>query len=317
MIKYKKNHYNCSVCGGNSFSKIYGVSVFNICACRICGVVCLNPRMSEEDYMDYYRSQYYRNYISKTEVKKLYSKNFKNIRGIKIFNDLKNYITIKSRIIEIGCGNGENLAMLKSKGFNNLIGLDPSLECSRELQKIYGIKFFNQSLSKFAIEFNDKEKFDCVILSHVLEHFVEPDKSLRTIANIIKPEGIIYILVPHLYGFKNPFSQFCIPHTFYFSNVTIEALLKNSGLAVERYFESPSKDEIIIFAKKTNKPLVFAINNSREYERVLVYLNRNKMIYIKAMIRRGIEEFIIKVFGEDIYLYIRNFFKNIKLVCKI
>lgn len=311
MAKYKKYHYNCSVCGNNSFSKIYGVSVFNVCVCRTCGVVCLNPRMDERGYIDYYRNQYYGNYAPKIEAKKPYNKNLKNSRGVKIFNDLQKYVAIKSRIIEIGCGNGKNLITFRNKGFNNLTGLEPASDCFKKLQKFYGIRFFNQSLSEFATNFDIDRKFDCVILSHMLEHFVEPEKALRIIANIIKPEGILYILVPYLYGLKNPFSQFCIPHTFYFSDVTLKTLLRNSGFLVEKHFESPTKDEIALLAKKSSECLISVRNNPSEYKKVLLYLKGNRIVYIKMRIRRTIEELVIRMFGENIYLYIRNFLKKI------
>jgi SAM-dependent methyltransferase len=307
----EKYYYNCSICGDNSFFKIYGINIFNVCVCRTCGVVCLNPRMDEGGYIDYYRNQYYGNYMPKVEVKKPSVKNLKNSRGVKIFNDLQKYVAIKSRIIEIGCGKGDNLIILKNKGFNNLIGLEPAFDYFKELQKINGIRFFNQSLSEFATEFNGKAKFDCVILSHMLEHFVEPEKALRIIANIMKPEGVLYILLPYLYGPKNPFSQFCIPHTFYFSDVTLKALLRNSGFVVEKHFESPTKDEIALLAKKSSEHLIPIRDNPSEYKKVLFYLKGNRIVYIKMRIRRTIEELVIRMFGENIYLYIRNFLKKI------
>jgi len=288
-MKIKRNIiYNCSVCGENSFLKIYGVSVFNVCVCRTCGVVCLNPRMDEGGYVDYYRNQYYRNYQPKIEVKKPVRIE-KTFRGVKIFNDLQKYVSPKSRIIEIGCGEGENLIVFKNKGFNDLTGLDPSSDCCKRLEN-FNIECIDKPLSEFATNLDINRKFDCVILSHVLEHFVEPEKALQIIANIIKPDGILYILVPNLYGFKNPFSQFCIPHTFYFSKVSLESLLRNSSFIVEKYFEGSNEDEIALLAKKSSKPLTFIKQYPNEYKRVLSYLKRDKQVYIKMKMKRIIEE---------------------------
>lgn len=307
--KYKKYHYNCSICGSNSFLKIYGVSIFPVCLCRNCGIVCLNPRMDEKEYEEYYRTQYHGNYQSKVEIKKPCGNIKENFRGAKIFNDLKQYLTPKSRIIEIGCGEGDNLIVFKSRGFNSLTGLEVDSDCCEKLEKFYSIKCINQSLLKFVANFNEKEKFDCAILSHTLEHFVEPNKAIRLIGNLIEPKGFLYIRVPNFYGFTNSFSQFCTPHTFYFSNITLEMLLKNSGFIIISYFSAP-KDEIVLLAKKSSERLIPARNDPGEYKKVLLYLKGNRIIYTKMRIRRTIEELVIRMFGENIYLYIRNFLKK-------
>ena len=309
-IILKKYYYICSVCGNKSFLKIYRVSLFNVCVCCICGVVCLNPRMDERGYINYYRNQYYNNYFLKKKFRK--QQEIKKIsREIKIFNDLKKYITKKSKIIEIGCGNGANLMILKGKGFNSLVGIEPAIECFKNLKKIENIKFFNQSLFEFTSKFDNKEKFDCVILSHILEHFVEPDKELKTIASLIKSGSILYILVPCIYEPKNPFSQFCIPHTFYFSEVTLKTLLEKSGFLIKKCFKNFNNGEITVIAEKSKKPLVSTINDLKESEKILTHLKKNNKFYIKAKIRIKIEELIIKIFGEEIYLYVRKFLKKI------
>lgn len=312
--KIEKFFFNCSLCESKSFSKIYGVSIFNVCLCPNCGLVCLNPRMDEKGYMgDYiksYSSECFGDSLADpVDAKKLYDDIEKKPGPMKVFNDLKKYLSPESKIIDIGCGVGGNLAVLKKNKFNYLTGLEPAPDCCKRLQNFYDIECFSRSLSEFAQDFKQKKKFDCIILDQVIEHFVEPEKALEMISSLIKPEGILYIRTPDFYRFSNPLSQFCIPHTFYFSDVTLKMLLRNYGFIVKEYFESLIPHEMVLLAvkKETADSRQF---DTEEPQRVLSYLKKDKVIYAGMMIRRLMEEFVITVFGENAYLALRNFLKK-------
>ena len=51
----------------------------------------------------------------------------------------------------------------------------------------------------------EKEKFDIIILSHVLEHFLDLDKEIDIIWRLLKDDGVVYIAVP---GIKNVVSAY-------------------------------------------------------------------------------------------------------------
>jgi SAM-dependent methyltransferase len=44
--------------------------------------------------------------------------------------------------------------------------------------------------------------FDIIICNDVLEHLTDPAKALRSMARVLKPNGIIYINTPHLNGLR-------------------------------------------------------------------------------------------------------------------
>ena len=140
----------------------------------------MNPRMNEKGYEEYYRTKYFGEYQPKIESQKPYADEVKDSRAIKIFEDLKDYISVTSKVIEIGSGEGVNLIVLKEKGFTNVTGLEISPECCDKLELFYHIRCVKKSLREFGAHFNGGG-FDCVILSHTLEHFVEPKKALAII----------------------------------------------------------------------------------------------------------------------------------------
>lgn len=311
--KIEKFYFECAVCEGKSFLKIYGVSVFNVCLCQRCGLVCLNPRMDEKGYMgkfyQNYRYDLFGNYLDdNVDPNESYIKDeIESSASQKIFNDLKNYLPQKAKILDVGCGAGEYLIFFKQNGFDNLVGLDPIPEYCQKLKNFYKISCYNQSLADFT---DRNKKFDCVILSHVIEHFVEPNKALEAISNLLADDGVLYLRTPDLYRFKNPFSQFCIPHTFYFSPATLEALLLKHGFKPKGYCENLIPHEMVLLAEKSSG--VSEINyDPGEREKVLPHLRKNKFIFVFFKSVRFAEEVFIKVFGECAYLKARTFLKNL------
>ena len=312
--KIEKFYFTCAACEGESFLKIYGVSVFNVCLCERCGLVCLNPRMDEKEYMEKlyanYRKDLFGNYLANdVDPDEPYTKNeIESSASQKIFNDLKNYLPQKAKILDVGCGEGDHLIFLKQNGFDNLVGLDPIPEYCQKLKNFYEISCYNQSLAEFA---DGEKKFDCVILSHVIEHFVEPNKALEAISNLMADGGILYLRTPDLYKFKNPFSQFCIPHTFYFSPATLETLLKKYGFNPKGYRETLIPHEMVLLAEKVSSVPEIHYDDPGERGKVLAYLRKNKFRFVFFKSVRFTEEVFIKVFGEYAYLKTRVFLKNL------
>ncbi len=271
---YKDRAFPCSICGKDSFKTLYDYGVFSrritASVCKNCGLVCLNPRWSEERNEKVYQSEYYGNWLPK--IKKGFDNKESRLHAGKVFNDLQSYITRDMKIIEVGCGEGYNLVVLKENGFNNLIGLEPSLDCYHKLSE-YGIDCINSTLSNLDV---DSWKFDCCILSGVLQQFTESQKALNTIHRVLKPDGVIFVSVPHYYGFKT-YEQFIQYHSSYFSRVTLEMLLNNSGFIVDRYFivdyYPESYRELALVARKSR--VIPVTTNFAEYKRAVSYLRKN------------------------------------------
>ena len=128
--KIEKFFFHCPICDGRQFRKIYGVSVFGVCVCRFCGLVCLNPRMDEKGYMENfvktYRKDLFGGYLADdVDTGELYGKSIENPSAKKVFNDLKEYLPNEAKILEVGCGAGEALILFKLGGFSNVMGIDP------------------------------------------------------------------------------------------------------------------------------------------------------------------------------------------------
>ena len=282
MISTKKTDFVCSICGNNHFKKLEWYNGWfsfklSVAICKECGIVCLNPRMNEKDYEEYYRNNYYGEYQSKPSID-----GEVDIRGEKLFDKIFPHIKKEYNLLEVGCGPGGNLIALKNKGFDNISGLDPSSDCCAVV-KSYGIDCKNTGLLTYSNDLSNQGVSDLIILNGVLEHFVEPNKYLNLISGLLKENGLLYISVPNIYGFVGRYTHdvFTIPHTFYFSIVTLKNLLNINGFEIIENFDRESNEISILVAKREASGTIEPDSLHDEYLQVLKYLKADR-IYISG-----------------------------------
>jgi len=90
-----------------------------------------------------------------------------------------------ARILEVGCGSGINLLMLKKKGFINLSGIEPS----KGMKTNIGIPIFD-SVDEI------RGSFDVILILDVLEHIPNDSAVLNQLERILTDTGKVIITVP-------------------------------------------------------------------------------------------------------------------------
>lgn len=99
-------------------------------------------------------------------------------------------------ILDVGCGNGSQLAIPLAAAGYQVTGVDPhlpSIERGRNFAP--AINFIHGSLSEVP-----PRKFDCVVISEVLEHLDTPEVLLSTALPYLAGSGILIVTVPNGYG---------------------------------------------------------------------------------------------------------------------
>lgn len=104
------------------------------------------------------------------------------------------------RLLDVGCGNGSQLALPLARGGFHLKGVDTdarSIEHARRLAE--GTKRIEFACARLD-ELPATELYEVVILSEVLEHLEEPEKLLTESARRMTADGIMIVTVPNGFG---------------------------------------------------------------------------------------------------------------------
>jgi 2-polyprenyl-3-methyl-5-hydroxy-6-metoxy-1,4-benzoquinol methylase len=97
------------------------------------------------------------------------------------------------KILELGCADGGVTEKLL-ESFKDVIAVDASSELIKKAkQRAPGAKYF-QALFE---EYDPGQKFDTIILGHVLEHVIDPVFILKKVSNWLNDKGFIVLTVPN------------------------------------------------------------------------------------------------------------------------
>jgi len=131
---------------------------------------------------------------------------------------------LQGKVLEFGCGLGQNIYLNKDKA----IGLDISNFCKKECEK-KGIQIIQDSKK---IKNNS---FDSILACHVLEHMENPVGTLKEFYRILKETGRLVLVLPvscHNKPYKNWKSDRS-KHLFQWNFAAINELLHFVGFKIK------------------------------------------------------------------------------------
>ena len=258
---------NCPICDSTEFDHIitcndYTVSQnpFNIVGCKQCSFRFTNPRPTNDNLPDFYKSI---NYISHSDTKKGFvSQVYHLVRKYTLNQKLKllEANVAVGNLLDYGCGTGTFLKQANAKGWNSF-GTEPD-EGAREL---------SNSNKRLAFE-NKKElnafdpliTFNAITLWHVLEHVTDLPETLNFFKQKLNPNGVLIIAVPNYNSYdakhyKAHWAAYDLPrHLYHFEAKTISQLLAKYGFALHETY--PMKFDSFYVSMLSEKYLSDRIN---------------------------------------------------------
>lgn len=237
------NHDESYIIHQEQFREIIGINrpnyTHNVRICKNCGFVYISPVVGDDELRDYYT--YMSLYECATHDGSVQIEDIH--RYHRQFTFIHNYIK-KNRlqalqVLDIGCSTGYLLSLFKKNGYN-VLGVDPSHKCKEIALEKYRINLKTGVFDNITFQ---NEKYDAVILSHVLEHIVDLSGFVLKIRSILSPEGIVYIEVPDVQNIIVPFGYFSFEHINYFSMASLTNLMTKFKFTLEEFGKSKIEKE--------------------------------------------------------------------------
>ena len=238
----KKHYTECPVCGSIQINPLLTVKDFSVSKeeyiiwqCADCSLRFTQDAPDEDTIGAYYKSP---DYISHTNTNKGFVNNtYQKVRNYTLQQKAKLIIqqtgTQNGSILDVGCGTGAFLDVMRSKGWR-IEGIEPDDDARNLAKELYQLEVKEPS----AIKELPASSADAITLWHVLEHVHELHPYVERLKKILKPSGKLFIAVPNYQsadaGYYRPFwAAYDVPrHLYHFSPKSMQVLMEKHGLKI-------------------------------------------------------------------------------------
>lgn len=266
----------CPLCNSTAYQAIsrkmqHGLNLTTV-ICEQCSFVFTNPIPSESLYNSFYEKNYATYYghiagtppsITLTEPTGIIARRLENLEKFKMLRG--------ARLMELGPGKGQFLYWARQCG-SSVLGIEPSREFYSVLLQ-QNLPALNTTLEAVDPDLNGNH--DIIVMSHVLEHFYNPNSALLHIRKLLNLDGIILIVVPDILRPYRSLDRYFLRyvHPSNFSPTTLRAMLFKHGFEVlhtdyegSRWYEPQS---LLVIARRLDQVPIGWVAPSGDSENVV------------------------------------------------
>jgi SAM-dependent methyltransferase len=208
-------------------------------SCAACGMIFDDVSFTEEQLKEYYRHNEHYAASSLGGSGSLSDDNQQRYdKIIDLLHPAPNEI-----ILDVGCGQGGFVAKCLQRGFR-AAGIEPS-EKSRNAALSAGLNIYS-SMGEYAAK-NHDERIGTVVLSHVLEHLMNPLQVLQKLVSNVQG-ATVYMEVPDAASYISPnkmhWHELYFEHLNHFCNESLLNFAACSGVDVIRVGSAPFSETL-------------------------------------------------------------------------
>ena len=240
----------CLLCDSADEQFLFEKNGYKLVRCRKCGLAYINPQPLLAELNEYYQGAYGELYVS--SPRKMKSKFRDARRELRRFNKLSK--TPKPKLLDVGCSFGYLVKTAQDAGWE-AVGVDPSRHAVDFAQNNFKINVVEGDIFSPHLKNN---YFDFITMFDVIEHHLNPLKSLQRAHELLKTGGFLIIGVPDFGHYKankskENWGNFIPPeHLFYFNLETIKKMCGLAGFEFnKKIIRSPFRDSLkTVYRKK-------------------------------------------------------------------
>lgn len=220
---------SCPTCGSADARHELDKDHMRLVRCAACDLVYVSPTFDEAHYKKVYASQEYQEIVRDLGI---------NSHVYRVERFGRERVALMSahlsaeapRYLDVGCSTGFVVEAARDAGWQAIgVDLNPS---AIEFGRSRGLDLHTVDLEASGFE---PASFDAVSLFDVLEHLIDPVRTLRACARLIRPGGIVFLYVPNydsasrlLMG-KDAHFIWPTHHLNYYTPATIRDLMSRQG----------------------------------------------------------------------------------------
>lgn len=199
---------------------------FGYYRCPECGLVWVNPQLTDESVAHIYA----KGFTSKLKSKPHPTNFLAYRRPLKRLAPYRQY----SRLLDVGCFTGHFLLAAREAGWQQVEGTEISSQAIEYAREQYHLTLHEGDLLSLDLP---SDAFDAVTLFDVIEHVSDPLGTLRRVYQLLRPGGVLYLDTPHFtslprFLFNKEWSVFFPWHRTYFSANNMSLALEQCGFRV-------------------------------------------------------------------------------------
>jgi len=271
--EYPTEETTCFCGGKDNFTVLTEKDRYSIphrmVACRECGLIRVNPRMTEAAYNRFYNEEYRQIYDTWEYGKEDYlDDSFKKsvINGQNLHEFLTGYFDIHPQVVfDIGCNMGGWLKAFQDEGAE-VYGVDHGKSNIR-YGKEHGLNVIEGGIDELL---KVGKKADFIILSHVVEHFLDLENNLLNIRELLADGGLLYVSTPGFF-YTDASIIYQNAHTYQFTGDTLDYVMNCCG------YDGLYVDDIIFgFYVKHDRKRGKSSVNKNAYMGLMEYLDSDR-----------------------------------------
>jgi 2-polyprenyl-3-methyl-5-hydroxy-6-metoxy-1,4-benzoquinol methylase len=173
----------------------------------------------------------------------------------------------EARILDVGCGMGQFLGAMRELGYTNLHGIDINSEALEACKK-KGLEVTKISDTRDFVV-GEGEKFDWIIMSHVLEH-IEKDWVIDTLKHIreklMSKNGSFALMVPNGQSFTGTYWRYeDFTHHTVFTAGSCLYVLRAAGFGSIQFMDADGTSQMSFWKKCIIKFLIACYKKREDF----------------------------------------------------
>jgi SAM-dependent methyltransferase len=200
---------------------------FRVVRCRRCDLAQTAPAPSEQELDGYYPQGYH-------STTKRYRGGLDRVLSMVHRSRIRTIERLaggRGSVLDIGCGPGVLINQMRSLGWR-VRGTERSPSAAQQARDVFHLDVSAVDVDELVAA---GATYDAVVLWHVAEHLRAPYETIRGIARLLRPGGVLLIAVPNFgspearIGRAGWFHLDVPRHLVHFTPATLTAILKDAG----------------------------------------------------------------------------------------